>query len=124
MTRRVTPGIRIEWSTFAEWRDALHKIGARAHNRASAGAAIAHLSALPPALIKACTDENALADVLATLKDPGGICPRPVRGKRAGAPHTRLIVEIANQIARLNAARGGDQSDPSRLSGKTHREGS
>lgn len=121
MAQYHTKGTRLKWSSFEEWHESLKSLEARRFSRKKKEAITAHLRALPIALVKRCTDKIVLTTALADLKSPSGPARRPIRGARARAPQTRLIVAISNQITRLDAADSGNPSDPARPSGKTNR---
>jgi hypothetical protein len=69
-----------------------------------------HVAALPVAMIERETDEVLLRQVRELfLRGPSGLC-QPLRGHRAEAPQTGLIVAINNRLAVLE--RGRDEIAP------------
>ena len=107
MTR--TPGTRLDWHDLAEWMAATHIIGRRRATR-RVEPWTCHVAALPVAMIARETDADLLRRVRDLfLRGPSGLC-QPLRGHRAAAPQTALIVAINNRLAVLE--REGDAIEP------------
>lgn len=107
MTR--TPGTRLDWRDLAGWMAATRIIGRRRATR-RVEPWTRHVAALPVAMIARETDADLLREVRDLfLRGPSGLC-QPLRGHRANAPQTALIVAINNRLAVL--AREADAIEP------------
>ncbi|CTQ34439.1 hypothetical protein [Jannaschia rubra] len=107
MTR--TPGTRLEWHDLAGWMTATLIIGRRRATR-RIEPWTRHVAALPAAMIAREADADLLREVRDLfLRGPSGLC-QPLRGHRAEAPQTALIVAINNRLAVI--AREADRIEP------------
>ena len=94
----------LTWVTLDEWLGCAWRIE---HRRASAlrnRQASLHLRALPLSLIGQCSRRPTLFACDRLLRrGPPRFC-QPPRGQRQTAPHTSLIVAIANRLAQIERA--------------------
>jgi hypothetical protein len=96
-----TPRTRLHWSSLAEWLDAASQLERRRHTYLNNERKRLHVASLPLSLIVDC-DEPELLVVCRNLLQHGPThFRRPLRGQRADAPHTRLLVEINNQLLKF-----------------------
>jgi ParB family transcriptional regulator, chromosome partitioning protein len=99
-----TPRTALTWATLDEWLRCAWRIE---HRRASAlrtRQAMLHVRALPLSVIDQCSSRATLAACHQLLRNgPPRFC-QPPRGQRQNAPHTSLIVAIANRLARIDRA--------------------
>ncbi len=102
-----TPGTRLTWANLSDW---CAVAGVLSERRDVDGdnqmARAAHVEALPLALVAGCDDVDALATLLWWLIEspPSKHIVRPLRGHRADAPHTPLIMAAKNRLAQLARA--------------------
>ena len=104
MTRMiVTRGTRLGFSDLAGWIWAARQIDARRASSARYAAIARHLRALPPTMVRACDCEDTLQASLQIWVRGAAYngFARPLRGHRANAPQTRLIMEAKNRLAHL-----------------------
>lgn len=105
MTHRFrTPMTRLSWSTLAEWHHCAMTLRARPPTRGKYERIEAHIRALPKALIDVTRDREALTVTLSLLASTETPFGRPLRGLRADAPHTPLIMALQNRLAQLRSS--------------------
>ena len=102
-----TPGTRLTWASLSDWCAVAGLLSERRdldgrNQRASA----AHVEVLPLAFVTGCDDVDALETLLWWLIEspPRKDFVRPLRGYRADAPHTPLIMAAKNRLAQLARA--------------------
>lgn len=118
MTR--TPGTRLEWHDLAGWMEATRAIARRRATR-RVEPWTRHVAVLPVALIEREADDALLRQVRDLfLRGPSGLC-QPLRGHRADAPQTALIVAINDRLTVLERARDEIEPGPNWLA--MHGEG-
>lgn len=101
-----TPRTTLTWSTLEEWLACARRIDGRRHSYLLHQQARLHIEALPAAIIYQCGHRQTLTDCDNLLRY--GLFRQPPRGQRLAAPHTALIVAIANRIFQTDRAE--DQS--------------
>jgi hypothetical protein len=93
----------MHWSTLTDWLEVAWQLGARRSGSLNNQRKRFHVEALPLRLISECNDPTLLAACRDILTHSRGFS-QPLRGQRADAPHTALIVAINNRVSRLEAA--------------------
>jgi hypothetical protein len=97
-----TPRTTLTWSTPEEWLACAWQINGRRHSYLLHQQARLHVEALPVAIVYQCSRRQTLTDCDDLLRY--GLFRQPLRGQRLRAPHTALIVAIANRIFQIERA--------------------
>ena len=99
-----TPRTALAWAMLEEWLGCACQIDSRRPSALRNRQAELHVRALPARLIDQCTGRATLLSCDRLLRrGPTHFC-RPPRGRRRNAPHTALIVAIANRLAHIDRA--------------------
>lgn len=99
-----TPLTALSWATLDEWLACAHTIDRRRASALRNRQAELHVRALPVSLVDQCSRRATLVSCDRLLRRGSTHFCRPPRGRRQNAPHTALIVAIANRIAQLDRA--------------------
>lgn len=97
-----TPRTQLCWSSLPEWIDAAWELESRRSSTANTERKRLHVEALPSTLIARTSDKAALEACRSLLTSGPSGFTQPLRGQRADAPHTALIVAINNRLAGLD----------------------
>lgn len=106
-----TPGTQLSWTSLEEWLKAARQLDARAPSLHNNNSCRHHVEALPLSLIPHCFDRATLIASRSLLQTGPPSFAQPPRGNRANAPHTPLIMEINNQLAKLPAPDHDPETD-------------
>lgn len=115
MPRYRTPGTAPVWSNLAEWVGAAWTISKRHHAASHEHIIKSHFRSLPPNWVRVSEDPEALRALLDLLIDGPQCFQRPLRGDRADAPQTPLIVEAKNRLKQLERAKDAIPPGPNWL---------
>ena len=102
-----TPGTRLTWASLSDWCAVAGVLSQRRDlDGRNQMARAAHVEVLPLAFVTGCDDVAALQKLLWWLiESPASKdIVRPLRGHRADAPHTPLIMAAKNRLVQLARA--------------------